>query len=171
MQPVAVSAYYPFLLSLDSHGAPGQARALKHSTGTVSTGSKGRARNEQIEPMNTVPSGGARKLSRYGVRKVSTLRRLECGSPHGGLGAEGCSEGGDRQAVGHLEDHGRCGRGIGGPPKDERRPGPTSFTPHETRVRQLLAEPPDMPATVLARAGRVDRLEPLVPGQCQSDPG
>ena len=37
-----------------------------------------------------------------------------------------------------------------GPPKYERKPGPTSFTPYETRVRQLLAETPDMPATVLA---------------------
>lgn len=37
-----------------------------------------------------------------------------------------------------------------GPPKYERRPGPTSFTPYEARVRELLAETPDMPATVLA---------------------
>ena len=37
-----------------------------------------------------------------------------------------------------------------GPPKYERRPGPTSFTPYEARVRQLLADTPDMPATVLA---------------------
>lgn len=37
-----------------------------------------------------------------------------------------------------------------GPPKYERRTGPTSFTPYEARVRQLLAETPDMPATVLA---------------------
>jgi transposase len=37
-----------------------------------------------------------------------------------------------------------------GPPKYERKPGPTSFTPFEARVRQLLAETPDMPATVVA---------------------
>ena len=37
-----------------------------------------------------------------------------------------------------------------GPPKYERRPGPTSFTSYEARVRELLAETPDMPATVLA---------------------
>lgn len=37
-----------------------------------------------------------------------------------------------------------------GPPKYERKPGPTSFTPYETRVRQLLAGTPEMPATVLA---------------------
>ena len=37
-----------------------------------------------------------------------------------------------------------------GPPKYERKPGPTSFTPYETRVRELLADIPDMPATVLA---------------------
>jgi transposase len=37
-----------------------------------------------------------------------------------------------------------------GPPKYERRPAPTSFTPFEPRVRELLADTPDMPATVLA---------------------
>jgi transposase len=37
-----------------------------------------------------------------------------------------------------------------GPPKYERRPAPTSFTPFEARVRQLLEETPDLPATVLA---------------------
>jgi len=36
------------------------------------------------------------------------------------------------------------------PPKYERKPGPMSFTPFEARVRVLLAETPDMPATVLA---------------------
>ena len=37
-----------------------------------------------------------------------------------------------------------------GPPKYERKPKPTSFTPFEARVRQLLADTPDMPATVVA---------------------
>lgn len=37
-----------------------------------------------------------------------------------------------------------------GPPKYERKPGRTSFTPYEARVRLLLADTPDMPATVLA---------------------
>lgn len=37
-----------------------------------------------------------------------------------------------------------------GPPKYERRPAPTSFTPFEPRVRELLADTPAMPATVLA---------------------
>lgn len=37
-----------------------------------------------------------------------------------------------------------------GPPKYERKPAATSFTPYEARVRELLAEVPDMPATVLA---------------------
>ena len=37
-----------------------------------------------------------------------------------------------------------------GPPKYERASGPTSFTPFEPLVRQLLADTPDMPATVLA---------------------
>jgi transposase len=36
------------------------------------------------------------------------------------------------------------------PPRYERRPGPTSFTPFEARVRALLEETPEMPATVLA---------------------
>lgn len=37
-----------------------------------------------------------------------------------------------------------------GPPRYERKPQPTSFTPYEVRVRQLLADTPDMPATVVA---------------------
>ena len=37
-----------------------------------------------------------------------------------------------------------------GPPRYVRGPSPTSFTPFEFRVRALLAETPDMPATVLA---------------------
>lgn len=37
-----------------------------------------------------------------------------------------------------------------GPPKYQRAAQPTAFTPFEGRVRQLLAECPDMPATVLA---------------------
>jgi hypothetical protein len=37
-----------------------------------------------------------------------------------------------------------------GPPRYERRPGPTSFTVFEPRVRELLKDTPDMPATVLA---------------------
>jgi hypothetical protein len=36
------------------------------------------------------------------------------------------------------------------PPKYERKPVPTSFTPFESRVRAILAEHPDMPATVIA---------------------
>lgn len=36
------------------------------------------------------------------------------------------------------------------PPKYERRPGPTSFSPFEAKVRVLLADHPEMPATVLA---------------------
>ena len=40
------------------------------------------------------------------------------------------------------------------PPKYERKPGPTSFSRFELRVRELLAEFPEMPATVIAE--RVD---------------
>ena len=36
------------------------------------------------------------------------------------------------------------------PPRYARAAGPTSFSPFEARVRQLLAETPSMPATVLA---------------------
>lgn len=36
------------------------------------------------------------------------------------------------------------------PPRYERKAGPTSFTPFEPLVRQLLAATPDMPATVIA---------------------
>lgn len=36
------------------------------------------------------------------------------------------------------------------PPKYERKSKPTSFTPFEARVRALLTETPDMPATVIA---------------------
>ena len=36
------------------------------------------------------------------------------------------------------------------PPRYERRTGPASFTPFEARVRLLLTETPEMPATVLA---------------------
>lgn len=36
------------------------------------------------------------------------------------------------------------------PPKYERPAGPTSFTPFEPAVRQLLVKTPDMPATVIA---------------------
>ena len=34
------------------------------------------------------------------------------------------------------------------PPKYERKQVPTAFTPFELRVRVLLAEHPDLPATV-----------------------
>jgi transposase len=57
------------------------------------------------------------------------------------------------------------------PPRYERSPGPTSFTVFEPRVRALLQEVPDMPATVLAErvgwtgsirwfSGNVKRLRP-----------
>jgi hypothetical protein len=36
------------------------------------------------------------------------------------------------------------------PPRYERRPGPTSFTPFEARVRALLADDADLPAVVIA---------------------
>ena len=49
------------------------------------------------------------------------------------------------------------------PPEYERAPKPTSFTPFEGRVRQLLAETPDMPATVLAERVGWDGVDPLVP--------
>ena len=64
------------------------------------------------------------------------------------------------------------------PPKYERTPGPTSFTMFEPRVRELLAETPDMPATVLAErvgwAGSIrwfrDNVKRLRPEQRRIDP-
>ena len=41
------------------------------------------------------------------------------------------------------------------PPKYERAQTPTSFTPFEVRVRQLLSETPDMPATVAVPAAQI----------------
>ena len=42
-----------------------------------------------------------------------------------------------------------------GPPKYERRPGPTSFTPYEARVRELLAETPDnLPQLIVIDGGK-----------------
>ncbi len=40
------------------------------------------------------------------------------------------------------------------PPKYGRRPAPNSFTPYPAQVRQLLADAPDMPATVLGERVR-----------------
>ena len=64
------------------------------------------------------------------------------------------------------------------PPRYERAPKPTSFTPFEGRVRQLLAEAPDMPATVLAERvgweGSIrwfrDNVRRLRPEQRKPDP-
>jgi len=65
------------------------------------------------------------------------------------------------------------------PPKYERMPvAETSFTPFEPRVRELLAEFPDMPATVLAeRVGWEgssswfrENVARLRPEQCRVDP-
>src|SRR4029450_8329632 len=36
------------------------------------------------------------------------------------------------------------------PPRYERRAGPTAFMPFEARVRAILSEHPEMPATVIA---------------------
>src|SRR4029453_1895098 len=44
------------------------------------------------------------------------------------------------------------------PPKYERARVPTAFTPFEARVRAILSEHPEMPATVIAeRVGWTDR--------------
>ncbi|WP_125133167.1 IS21 family transposase [Microbacterium sp. 10M-3C3] len=64
------------------------------------------------------------------------------------------------------------------PPRYERTPGPTSFTAFEPRVRELLAETPDMPATVLAErvgwSGSIrwfrDNVKRLRPEQQRIDP-
>lgn len=64
------------------------------------------------------------------------------------------------------------------PPRYERRATPTSFTPFESRVWALLAETPDMPATVLAEwvewTGSIrwfrDNVQRLRPEQRRIDP-
>ena len=58
------------------------------------------------------------------------------------------------------------GRAVGSdrPPKYERKPVATSFTPFQPRVRVLLEEHPDMPATGDRGGdgwlGRVDHVVP-----------
>ncbi|MDQ2660894.1 MAG: IS21 family transposase [Actinomycetota bacterium] len=64
------------------------------------------------------------------------------------------------------------------PPRYERRPAPTSFTPFEERVRALLKQTPDMPATVVAErvgwTGSIrwfrDNVQRLRPEQRPVDP-
>lgn len=64
------------------------------------------------------------------------------------------------------------------PPHYERTPGPTSFTPFEARVRELLTQTPSMPATVLAErvgwTGSIrwfrDNVKRLRPEQQRIDP-
>ncbi|MFF5993100.1 IS21 family transposase [Prauserella flavalba] len=64
------------------------------------------------------------------------------------------------------------------PPKYERRPVPTAFTPFEARVRAILAEHPEMPATVIAErvgwTGSItwfrDNVRRLRPGYRRPDP-
>jgi transposase len=64
------------------------------------------------------------------------------------------------------------------PPKYERPVQPTSFSPFEGRVRELLAEHPSMPATVLAErvewSGSItwfrDNVRRLRPEQSPVDP-
>jgi transposase len=68
-----------------------------------------------------------RRLAAEGVPKAAIARRLGIARNTVGLAVASSS-----------------------PPRYERKPAPTSFTPFEPRVRQLLADTPDMPATVLA---------------------
>lgn len=68
--------------------------------------------------------------------------------------------------------------GSDSPPKYERTPTATSFTPFEERVKVLLRETPDMPATVLAErvgwSGSIrwfrDNVKRLRPEQRRIDP-
>ena len=68
--------------------------------------------------------------------------------------------------------------GSESPPRYERAPRPTSFTPFEGRVRALLAVTPDMPATVVAErvgwTGSIrwfrDNVQRLRPEQRVPDP-
>jgi len=64
------------------------------------------------------------------------------------------------------------------PPKYERKPVATSFTPFEARVRAILEEHPEMPATVIAErvdwVGSItwfrDNVRPLRPQYRRPDP-
>ncbi len=82
-------------------------------------------------------------------------RRLEC-DHFGGLGADqeaGCggrAEGADRERLGVSRTTVVKAVNSDAPPRYERTPGPTSFTVFEPRVRALLRDTPEMPATVLA---------------------
>jgi hypothetical protein len=68
--------------------------------------------------------------------------------------------------------------GSDAPPRYERSVKPTSFTPFEARVRELLVETPTMPATVLAERvgweGSIrwfrDNVKRLRPEQQRADP-
>lgn len=68
------------------------------------------------------------------------------------------AEGVPRRQVARQLDIGRAtvDRAVASdrPPKYERRAAPTAFTPFEARVRAILSEHPEMPATVIAE--RVD---------------
>ena len=67
------------------------------------------------------------------------------------LAAEGVPKAAIAQEVGDREEHGGQGGGLGGARRSmSARPAPTSFTAFEPRVRELLTDTPDMPATVLA---------------------
>ena len=51
------------------------------------------------------------------------------------------------------------------PPKYQRPAVTTSFTALEPPVRQLLAKPPGLPATVVAERGGLDGVDHVVPGE------
>jgi hypothetical protein len=77
--------------------------------------------------------------------------------PQAGCG--GRAEGADRRAAGDLADDGGKAVASEAPPKYVRAAVPTSFTPFEARVRELLEDDAELPATVLAE--RVDWTGPI----------
>ena len=66
------------------------------------------------------------------------------------LAAEGMPKAAIARRLGVARNTVRAAVASSDPPSYQRRTGPTSFTPFEPRVRALLAETPEMPATVLA---------------------
>ena len=103
-----------------------------------------------------------------------------------GVDQEACcggrAEGADRAAAGDLADDGDPGGGLAGSAPGMGcafSPGATSFTVFEPRVRALLAEMADMPATVLAErvgwTGSIrwfrDNVKRLRPEHRPVDPG
>jgi hypothetical protein len=98
--------------------------------------------------------GGARKLNTFGGEK-STLNdwrviTLEDWALIRSLAAQGVPNARIARRLGISRTTVIKAVNSDSPPRHERKPAPTSFAVFEPRVRLLLEQTPDMPATVLA---------------------